>query len=43
MGHIAVQLAKALGLFVVATAGTNNVDFVKNELGADEVGSLEEL
>eukprot|EP00877_Chromochloris_zofingiensis_P015014 jgi/Chrzof1/9767/Cz04g15020.t1 len=37
VGHIAVQLAKALGLFVVATAGTNNVDFVKNELGADEV------
>jgi NADPH:quinone reductase-like Zn-dependent oxidoreductase len=36
VGHLAVQLAKALGLYVVGVAGSDNVDFVK-ELGADEV------
>ncbi|KIZ04982.1 putative Quinone-oxidoreductase [Monoraphidium neglectum] len=36
VGHITVQLAKVLGLFVVGIAGPNNIDFVKS-LGADEV------
>jgi NADPH:quinone reductase-like Zn-dependent oxidoreductase len=35
-GIYAVQHAKALGAYVIATAGTNNVDKVKS-LGADEV------
>lgn len=37
VGHMAVQLAKALGLFVVAVAGPANVDWAKKSLGADEV------
>jgi hypothetical protein len=37
VGHIAVQLAKAAGLTVVATCGPANVEFVRDELGADEV------
>jgi len=36
VGHLAVQLAKALGLHVVGVAGSANVEFVK-EMGADEV------
>lgn len=36
VGHITVQLAKALGLYVVGIAGPNNIEFVKG-LGADEV------
>jgi len=36
IGSIAVQLAKHLGAYVAATAGADDVDFVKN-LGADEV------
>lgn len=36
IGAVAVQLAKHLGAFVAATAGTNNVDFVRS-LGADAV------
>ena len=36
MGHIAVQMGKALGLTVVGVAGPDNVDFVK-QMGADEV------
>ncbi|MET0930750.1 MAG: NADP-dependent oxidoreductase [Aeromicrobium sp.] len=36
VGHIAVQLAKALGAEVVATASTGKVDFVRG-LGADQV------
>lgn len=36
VGHIAVQLAKVLGLHVTAVAGPTNQDFLK-ELGADEV------
>ncbi|KIZ04980.1 putative quinone-oxidoreductase, chloroplastic [Monoraphidium neglectum] len=36
VGHIVVQVAKALGLFVVGIAGPKNLDFVKS-LGADEV------
>lgn len=37
VGHMAVQLAKALGLYVVGVVGPANVDWVKQHLGADEV------
>ena len=36
VGHLAVQIAKALGATVLATASTGKVDFVRS-LGADEV------
>lgn len=36
VGHLAVQIAKALGAYVIATASTGKVDFVRS-LGADEV------
>ncbi len=36
VGHLAVQIAKARGAVVVATASTGKVDFVRG-LGADEV------
>lgn len=36
VGHYAVQIAKALGAYVVANVSTSKIDFVK-ELGADEV------
>lgn len=36
IGHIAVQLAKAAGAYVVTTASTEDVEFVK-QLGADKV------
>ncbi len=36
VGHMAVQLGKALGLYVVGVAGPANTEFVK-QLGADEV------
>jgi len=36
IGHIAIQVAKALGAYVVATAKTEDVDFVTS-LGADRV------
>jgi NADPH:quinone reductase-like Zn-dependent oxidoreductase len=36
IGSIAVMLAKSLGAYVVATAGTDSIEFVKS-LGADEV------
>ena len=35
VGHLAVQIAKALGAYVVATASTANHDFLR-ELGVDE-------
>jgi NADPH:quinone reductase-like Zn-dependent oxidoreductase len=37
VGHIAVQLAKVLGLHVTAVAGPANQDFLKHDLKADEV------
>ncbi|OGD90841.1 hypothetical protein A3D81_01740 [Candidatus Curtissbacteria bacterium RIFCSPHIGHO2_02_FULL_40_17] len=36
IGHVAIQLAKALGAYVATTISADDVDFVK-ELGADEV------
>lgn len=36
IGHLAVQIAKAHGAYVVATASPSKLDFVRN-LGADEV------
>ena len=36
IGHIAIQLAKTLGAYVVTTVSGNDKDFVK-QLGADEV------
>ncbi len=36
IGHIAVQLAKAIGAYVATTAATENVEFAKT-FGADEV------
>jgi NADPH:quinone reductase-like Zn-dependent oxidoreductase len=36
VGHLAVQIAKARGAYVVATASPNKLDFVR-KLGADEV------
>lgn len=41
VGHMAVQLAKALGLYVVGVAGPANVEWVK-QLGADEVVNYRE-
>ena len=36
IGTIAIQLAKHIGAYVIATAGTSDIQYVK-ELGADEV------
>lgn len=36
IGHIAIQIAKALGAFVATTAGKNDFEFIKS-LGADQV------
>ncbi len=36
IGHVAIQLAKALGAYVATTVRTNDVEFAK-ELGVDEV------
>ena len=36
IGSVAIQLAKHLGAYVAATAGSSDIEFVKN-LGADEV------
>ena len=36
IGSIAIQLAKHLGAYVAATVSTNDKQFVKEELGADE-------
>lgn len=41
VGHLAVQLGKALGLYVVGSAGPDNQAFVQ-ELGADEVHNYRE-
>lgn len=37
VGHLAVQMAKAHGAYVVGVAGPTNVAWVKDALGADEV------
>jgi alcohol dehydrogenase len=37
IGSIAIQLAKYLGAYVATTVITNDIQFVKEELGADEV------
>jgi alcohol dehydrogenase len=37
IGSISIQLAKHLGAYVATTASTNDIQFVKEELGADEV------
>ena len=36
VGHVAVQIAKVLGAYVIATASTDKHDFVRS-LGAHEV------
>jgi alcohol dehydrogenase len=36
VGSIAIQLAKHLGAYVATTVSTNDIQFVKEELGADE-------
>ena len=36
VGHFAVQIAKSFGAYVIGTASTGNIDFVK-AMGADEV------
>jgi alcohol dehydrogenase len=36
IGHVAIQIAKAIGAHVITTVNTDDVDFVK-KLGADEV------
>jgi alcohol dehydrogenase len=37
IGSIAIQLAKHLGAYVATTVSTNDIQFVKEELGANEV------
>jgi NADPH:quinone reductase-like Zn-dependent oxidoreductase len=37
IGSIGIQLAKHLGSYVATTVSTNDIQFVKEELGADEV------
>jgi alcohol dehydrogenase len=37
IGSISIQLAKHLGAYVATTVNTNDIQFVKDELGADEV------
>src|SRR5918998_1196138 len=37
IGSIAIQLAKHLGAYVATTVSTNDIQFVKEEIGADEV------
>jgi alcohol dehydrogenase len=36
IGSIAIQLAKHLGAYVATTVSTNDIQFVKDEMGADE-------
>src|SRR5918994_7147377 len=37
IGSIAIQLAKHIGAYVATTVSTNDIQFVKEELGVDEV------
>src|SRR3712207_1756622 len=37
IGSISIQLAKHLGAYVATTVSTNDIQFVKEEIGADEV------
>ena len=37
IGSISIQLAKHIGAYVATTVSTNDIQFVKEELGADEV------
>jgi alcohol dehydrogenase len=37
IGSISIQLAKHFGAYVATTASTNDIQFVKEELGADQV------
>ncbi|MDX6710610.1 MAG: hypothetical protein QOH96_1626 [Blastocatellia bacterium] len=42
VGHLAVQIAKAIGAYVIATASTSKHDFVES-LGADEIIDYESV
>lgn len=42
VGHLAVQIAKAVGAYVIATSSVSKLEFVRN-LGADEVLDYKEV